>query len=103
MDFSFRARALGKMLWCYRLFKVLYFSAGSSRTSAIGGHLHRVWLELYLKGGGRFGNPEARSLGGTFESDYKMAASEIKVSARSRRSYKKGDFEQSINVIIDCN
>ena len=30
----------------------------------------------YLKGGGRFGNPELRSLGGTVESNYKMAASE---------------------------
>ena len=60
-------------------------------------------IKLYLKGKVRFRNPEARYLG-TFESNYKMAASKIKVSARSRRSYGgKGDCEQSINVIIDCN
>ena len=35
------------MLWCYTLFKVLYFSARSS--SATGGHLYRVQVEL-LKG-----------------------------------------------------
>ena len=58
---------------------------------------------IYLKGEERFRNPEARYLV-TFESNYKMAATEIKVSARSRRYYgEKGDCEQSINVIIDCN
>ena len=36
----------------------------------------------YLKGGGRFGNPEARSLG-TFESNYKMAASDGERSIRT--------------------
>ena len=30
------------MLWCYTLFKVLYFSARSSRKSATGGHFYRV-------------------------------------------------------------
>ena len=30
------------MLWCYTLFKILYFSAGPSRTSDTGGHLDRV-------------------------------------------------------------
>ena len=44
----------------------------------------------YLKGGGRFGNPVARPLG-TFETNYKMAAREVKMTTRSRRSYgKKG-------------
>ena len=30
------------MLWCYTPFKVLYFSAGSLRTNATGGHLDWV-------------------------------------------------------------
>ena len=30
------------ILWCYTLFKILYFSAGPSRTSDTGGHLDRV-------------------------------------------------------------
>ena len=30
------------MLWCYTLFKVLYFSARSSRKSATGSHFYRV-------------------------------------------------------------
>ena len=55
----------------------------------------------YLKGGGRVGNPEVRALG-AFESNYKMAASEGERSISTIFS-KKGDCEQSINVIIDCN
>ena len=60
---------------------------------------------LNVKGGGRFGNPEAYSLD-KFESNYKMAASEIKVSALSRRVLRKKGTVNSlsvINVMIDCN
>ena len=54
-----------------------------------------------LKGGGRFGNPTARFLG-TFESNYKMAATEgdRSISTILRR---KGDCEHSVNVIMECN
>ena len=51
--------------------------------------------------GGRFGNPEARALD-AFVSNYKMAASEGDGSI-STKLRKKGDCEQSINVITDCN
>ena len=50
-----------------------------------------------LKGGGRFGNPEARPLR-TFESNYKMAASESEHSISTILG-KIGDCEQPINVI----
>ena len=57
----------------------------------------------YLKGGGRFGHPEALLLG-IFESNYKRTASEgdheCSISMILR---KKSDCEQSINVIIDRN
>ena len=88
--------------WCYKLFKVLYFPARLSRTSATGGHLDRPYRELYVNGGGRFGNPEASSLGGTFESNYKMAASDGDRSI-SMIMREKDDSEQSINDILDCN
>ena len=86
------------MLWCYTLFKVLYFSPRSSRKSTTAGHFYRV---LYLKGGGGFGNPEARSLG-TIESNYKMAATDGERSILTILR-EKGDCEHSVNVIIDCN
>ena len=46
-------------------------------------------------------NPGARPLG-TFESNYKMAASEGERSISAILG-KIGDCEQSINIIIDCN
>ena len=55
----------------------------------------------YLKGGGRFGNPEALSLG-KFESTDKMAATEGERSI-STILREKGDCEQSVNVIFECN
>ena len=45
---------------------------------------------------------KARSLGGTFESNCKMADSESEHSI-STILREKGDCEQSINIIIDCN
>ena len=78
------------MLWCYTLFKVLYFSARSSRTNATGGHLDRILLELYLKGGGGLGTPRP-ALSFTFESNCKMAASEVERSISTiLRKKRKG-------------
>ena len=56
----------------------------------------------YLKGGGQFANPETPSLG-TFESNYKMAASEDERLIRTILREKREDCEQSNNAIIDCN
>ena len=45
-----------KMLWCYTLFKVLYFPARSSRTSTTGGHLSGFSLN-YMKERGTVWEP----------------------------------------------
>ena len=61
-------------------------------------HEAEGWMGYWLRG------HEGDRYLGTFESNYKMAASEIKVSALiSTILREKRDCEQSINVIIDCN
>ena len=62
---------------------------------------HNFFNGPFLKGGARFGNPTARSVG-TFESNYKMAATEGERSI-STILRQKGDCEHPVNVIIECN
>ena len=52
----------------------------------------------YLKGGGRFGNPEVRSRG-KFESNYKMAASEGERSIRTILRGKKGGTVNRLSML----
>ena len=62
------------MLWRYTLFEVPYFLHDRQEQTLQAAILTVSSLNC-LKAGGRFGNPKACTLG-TFESNYKMAASE---------------------------